>query len=206
MSIADITGPTAPRRWVERVSRSIKGSDTPHTQPHASGRPARRAHTPRTRDPRTDGRRPLQPTHQRALLPQPQDRRDARAQHLHKTRPPRIHSGQPPRTRRARVPPSVTNHHTHETAAVADCSKSTVAARRRIASAGPLLVARSASAGRRLHHRRPGFSYLCRAAPFVVQQEREGWRARSPFRTTSSGAVACRCSSSSSSKAVCAGR
>ena len=29
MSIADITGPTVPRRWVERVSRSIKGSDTP---------------------------------------------------------------------------------------------------------------------------------------------------------------------------------
>ena len=30
MSIAAITGPTAPKRWVEKVGRSIKGSDTPH--------------------------------------------------------------------------------------------------------------------------------------------------------------------------------
>ena len=29
MSIAAITGPTAPKRWVEKVGRSIKGSDTP---------------------------------------------------------------------------------------------------------------------------------------------------------------------------------
>jgi hypothetical protein len=29
MSIAAITGPTARKRWVEKVGRSIKGSDTP---------------------------------------------------------------------------------------------------------------------------------------------------------------------------------
>ncbi len=32
MSIAAITGPTAPKRWVEKVGRSIKGSDTPQEQ------------------------------------------------------------------------------------------------------------------------------------------------------------------------------
>ena len=37
MSIADITGPTVPRRWVERVSRSIKGSDTPQSGRAAGG-------------------------------------------------------------------------------------------------------------------------------------------------------------------------
>ena len=30
MSIAENPGPTAPKRWVEKVGRSIKGSDTPH--------------------------------------------------------------------------------------------------------------------------------------------------------------------------------
>ena len=30
MSIADTTRPTVPERWVEKVGRSIKGSDTPH--------------------------------------------------------------------------------------------------------------------------------------------------------------------------------
>jgi hypothetical protein len=29
MSIAELTGPTTPERWVEKVGRSIKGSDTP---------------------------------------------------------------------------------------------------------------------------------------------------------------------------------
>ena len=32
MSIAAITGPTAPKRWVEKVGRSIKGSDTPQSR------------------------------------------------------------------------------------------------------------------------------------------------------------------------------
>ena len=30
MSIAEITGSAVPERWVEKVGRSIKGSDTPH--------------------------------------------------------------------------------------------------------------------------------------------------------------------------------
>ena len=37
MSIAAITGPTAPKRWVEKVGRSIKGSDTPHEDLHVRG-------------------------------------------------------------------------------------------------------------------------------------------------------------------------
>jgi hypothetical protein len=36
MSIAELTGPTTPERWVEKVGRSIKGSDTP--QYSGSGR------------------------------------------------------------------------------------------------------------------------------------------------------------------------
>ena len=31
MSTAATTGPTAPTRWVEKVGRSIKGSDTPQS-------------------------------------------------------------------------------------------------------------------------------------------------------------------------------
>jgi hypothetical protein len=37
MSIAAITGPTTPERWVEKSARSIKGSDTPHAVRFPSG-------------------------------------------------------------------------------------------------------------------------------------------------------------------------
>jgi DNA-binding NarL/FixJ family response regulator len=67
----------------------------------------RRAHVARARDPRADGRGPLQPGHLSRTLAQPEDRRDPHQGRFREARDQRGAGGQPPRARRAGLPSAI---------------------------------------------------------------------------------------------------
>ena len=80
----------------------------PAAQPLARARPARRALAARARDPGLMAEGHSNAAICARLLPQPEDRRVARAQHLRQARPGRVAGQQPARAGRAHVPARLT--------------------------------------------------------------------------------------------------